>query len=70
MKKSDVNKLPPGIYRLHWKTYDCTSIAAVGVTEDGDRWMAPTNWTSPTTNRAYWRMVKKADFLKIVWPPG
>ena len=37
---------PPGLYRIYWNTGGF-SLAAVGMTSDGGRWIAPTNWISP-----------------------
>lgn len=44
MEREEVQKLPLGLYRVHW--LDCAepSLAAVGQTHDGTRWLAPTNW--------------------------
>ena len=42
-------KLPvlgPGIYRLYWRDGG-SSLAAVGIREDGTNWVAPTNWVEP-----------------------
>lgn len=42
MKQSDVNKLAPGLYAVHWKRGGF-SFAAVGVTRLGRRWLACTD---------------------------
>lgn len=39
---------PLGLYRVHWKSGG-SSLAAIGMMENGDRWIAPTNWVRPTT---------------------
>lgn len=67
MKKADVSNLEPGLYLLRWKSGGA-SLAAVGVTSDGGRWMAPTNWVSPTEDQKHWRMVEKAQFVDIRTP--
>ncbi|KFL31720.1 hypothetical protein JP75_06505 [Devosia riboflavina] len=36
----------PGLYRVHWKSGG-TSLAAIGMMSDGNRWIAPTNWLRP-----------------------
>jgi hypothetical protein len=64
MKKSDVQKLPHGLYRLYWKSGG-TSLAAVGSMPNGDRWMAPVNWISIGTSRIRdWHFVERAEALK------
>ncbi len=40
------SSIAPGLYRLHWKAGGGTSLASVGMKEDGQRWFAPTNWIS------------------------
>lgn len=39
---------PLGLYRVHWKSGG-SSLAAIGMMENGDRWIAPTNWITPGT---------------------
>jgi len=56
MKMEQVRKLPFGIYKLHWASGG-DSIAAVGGTDNGGRWMAPINWITPTADQNQWRMV-------------
>lgn len=58
MKKTDVRDLPLGLYLVHWKKDGGTSVAAVGMCSNGDRWLAPTNWVAPSTDPKVWRMVK------------
>lgn len=43
MTDAEANLLEPGLYRLRWSAGG-TSLAAVGVLANGDRWFAPTNW--------------------------
>lgn len=42
-----------GLYRVFWKSGG-SSLAAVGVTNDGGRWLAPINWIKPSTNFTEW----------------
>ncbi len=39
------SKMKHGLYRIHWKSGG-SSLASVGSMHNGDRWIAPTNWTS------------------------
>ena len=67
MTKKQVNKLELGLYRIYWQERHGggSSLAAVGSTPDGRRWMAPTNWigidsdTTPTR----WRHVARVDLI-------
>lgn len=43
----DFTKVRPGLYRIQWKS-GITSEAAVGVNPNGTRWIAPTNWITPS----------------------
>ena len=69
MKKKEVNKLKSGVYWLYWKEGG-RSLAAVGITSKGNRWMAPTNWTTVSTERKHWKAVEtvksliKADLIE------
>lgn len=66
MKLAEVNSLESGIYRIHWSSGG-ESLAAVGLCANGDRWMAPTNWITPSARREDWGMVlfvEKIDRLK------
>ena len=65
MIKEDVAKLEPGLYRLWWKESrgGGNSLASVGVTKSGGRWMAPVNWVAPTTDAIQWRSVEEAEML-------
>lgn len=51
MTTEEVQKLPHGLYRLHYKEESGGgySLAAVGSMYDGTRWMACCNWTAPST---------------------
>ena len=39
-------RIPPGLYTVSWKDGG-TSEVAIGMTSNGDNWMAPTNWLRP-----------------------
>lgn len=61
MTKRSANRLLPGLYKLWWKSGGI-SLASVGLTHDGARWYAPTNWTSgdnekPMVASTNWRQV-------------
>jgi hypothetical protein len=62
MKSDDVKKLGNGFYRIFWKRKfgGGSSLAAVGTTPNGGKWMAPLNWVHPTEDQEYWRKVKHA----------
>ena len=61
MKKQDVKKLEHGLYRLHWKSGG-SSLASVGSTTSGDRWMAPINWVN-VGSTLHWKLVESAELL-------
>jgi hypothetical protein len=63
MKKADVKKLVPGLYVVLWKKKG-QSLASVGVTSDGGRWLAPVNWVSPTVEQKHWRSVDSVLILE------
>jgi len=65
MKKKDVKALKTGLYEILWNTGG-TSLASIGITANGKRWMAPTNWSSgSTSNRIFWKGVKKVSIVKL-----
>ena len=45
--------LKSGIYRIYW-TSGGESLAAIGVTTDGGRWLAPINWVAPSDDFTDW----------------
>jgi hypothetical protein len=51
--------LAPGLYLVYWKGTGPTSVAAIGVCEDGRNWLAPTNWVRPATDHLVWRQVER-----------
>lgn len=67
MKAVEVRCLVNGLYRLHWKSGG-SSLAAVGVTNNGGRWIAPVNWVAPTMKQEKWRIVERAELLAKAEP--
>lgn len=55
-------RLLPGIYRVTWKG-GTRSVAAVGVASNGDRWIAPVHWVSPSKDGHAWRFVESVEPL-------
>lgn len=49
-----------GLYRVYWKSGG-TSLAAIGVTYDGGRWLAPINWTKPSIVFTEWDRIDKLE---------
>lgn len=64
MKLSDVKKLPLALYVVHWKSGG-TTLASIGMTEDGGRWLAPVNWVFPTGRQGIWRKVEKVEQIEV-----
>ena len=64
MKLSEVKKLPLGLYVVHWKSGG-TSLAAIGMKRDGDRWLAPVNWVFPTGEQHIWRTIEKLEHIEV-----
>jgi len=61
--KKDYMKLRNGLYRVHWRDGG-TSLAAIGTTCSGGKWVAPTNWvTVQDTDQWVWRRIIKVDSL-------
>lgn len=48
MRTKDFRKLELGAYRIYWKSGG-SSVATIGMTWDGGRWIAPSNWINPAT---------------------
>lgn len=46
MTKDEARHFNPGLYRIVWKDKSRHSLAAVGMLHNGERWFAPTNWSS------------------------
>lgn len=68
MTKEKVTKLKHGIYRVFWKSGG-SSVASVGSTGSGKRWLAATNWIAeddkyPKIAATHmWGQVKSVVFL-------
>lgn len=59
-----VNKISPGLYEVAWKSGGMSE-AAVGITSNGRRWLAPTNWISISYDyRNTWRLVESVRRVK------
>lgn len=67
MLKKEVLQLPLGLYRVFWneKNGGGSSVAAVGMTESGNRWLAPANWFAPITKNTYkaWHKVERVELI-------
>jgi len=46
MNRNKVQQLKHGVYRIYWKGCKNYSVASIGSTSDGSRWLAPANWIS------------------------
>ncbi len=61
MTREEAKKLPLGLYRIYWKQGGY-SLAAIGQLDDGNRWMAPINWTNKSEKNictsTHWKYVK------------
>lgn len=60
MTKKEVDELRVGIYRVFWESGGY-SITSVGVTRNGGRWLAPTNWVAPTVEQDIWSGIIKVE---------
>ncbi len=59
-----VQEIKPGLYRVFWKR-DGSSFAAVGMTGDGGRWLAPINWIYPTRHQPDWALVDWLEAIEV-----
>ena len=64
MNKRDVKRLKNGLYVIHWKGGG-QSLAAVGCTGNGERWIAPINWIFPGVT-SVWRKVESVEGISII----
>ena len=65
MKYSKVNTLPLGLYKVYWKYGGC-SLCSIGQNRDGDRWIAPTNWSSAVVvNRETAKSIKRVEVVML-----
>ena len=66
MKRKKVQSLSLGVYRIFWKSGG-SSVASVGQLHNGDRWIAPANWTSqfPGTmgSTDYWKQIDRVELI-------
>lgn len=70
MKKKDVQKLQHGLYIIFWKEGGY-SLASVGSTNSGKRWMAPINWVTSddhgfsagSSKRSTWKWVTRVQLI-------
>ena len=64
---SELLSCPHGIYKIYWKSGG-SSLASIGSMHNGERWIAPINWTSENdpTGRMFEMMgsIKKAELIK------
>lgn len=49
-----------GLYRVHWKEGG-SSLAAIGVTGSGGRWLAPINWVAPDADFVDWASIDRLE---------
>ena len=72
MTNEDARKLPLGLYRITWKA-DCgggESLAAVGQRDNGERWLAPCNWSGVVLFSTAWGAVAYVELLEDAALPG
>ncbi|MHA2279531.1 MAG: hypothetical protein ACXAC5_01380 [Promethearchaeota archaeon] len=51
-----------GLYRVFWRSGG-SSLASVGITADGGRWLAPINWVAPTVDQSHWAEVVRLEHI-------
>jgi hypothetical protein len=56
MTETEVLALNNGLYHVFWKGGG-QSLASVGVTRSGYRWLAPINWVIPDNDGSHWDSV-------------
>lgn len=72
MKREEAQTLEHGVYRVFWKESEKEgySVAAIGSTHDGTRWIAPTNWVAGNPNnpcsesKYVWNMVSYVELIE------
>ena len=69
MTLKEARNLGNGLYSIFWKSGG-VSLAAVGTSCNGDRWLAPTNWVTPDLfgSSKTWRLVKSVERVKYDLP--
>jgi hypothetical protein len=54
-----------GLYKIYW-TDGGSSLAAIGNSREGERWLAPTNWIN--TNKVLLKdWVKQIDIMELLY---
>lgn len=61
MTGEEFQKMVPGLYLVHWAD-GARSLAAVGVGEGGERWLAPVGWVRPSTS-VPWPSIASVELL-------
>ena len=67
MTLDEVSVLEVGAYRVYW-TSGGTSIASIGVTNDGTHWLEPENWVQPVLDGSYWDKVDHVELIEASYP--
>lgn len=62
MTLDEFNSLEPGLYRVWWSTGGF-SVAAIGATPGGARWVAPTNWYSAPSSSDIYIKIKEVELI-------
>jgi len=68
--RDEAKAVKRGLYRIFWKAEHGggSSIAAVGSTGNGNRWMAPTNWVGFSTDddriAESWEAVERLELIE------
>lgn len=65
MTQENAKKLPNGVYRVYWKTKygKGISVAAIGETHSGSKWLAPANWLAPG-NLPEWDQIDHIELIE------
>jgi hypothetical protein len=53
-----------GLYRVFWKSGG-SSLASIGVTSDGGRWLAPINWVKPSDDFIEWDRIDRLERIHV-----
>jgi hypothetical protein len=67
MTREESLSLRNGLYRIYWKKNEGggTSLAAIGILENGYRWIAPINWVHPSEIQDVWELIEEVEELGI-----
>lgn len=63
--KSDFLNCDLGIYKIYWKSGG-SSVAAIGNDYEGNRWVAPANWTCDLGGNPTSMLSKHADEIEMM----